>query len=335
MSNISVRFLTLFIATAISFCQPVEAGKVKVFLLGGHSNATGGGDPNGLPPELALQEDVWIWLERKEGGPDWVALGPGHGGRTHRPDWPDIIGLNPDGAFGPELTIGRYLADTFPDDQIVLVKHAGGGSDVDSDWNPENPGPLGQWQHMWSSLLAKTDNAFQSLTDMGLEYKVSGMFWTQGVRDAINLSWDSNDPIEFEAGRVEAFLRAGRYQENLTRLIDAVRDEYGDSQLPFIIAQEHSNIPTCCGSPLVFPALDVVREAQEATALALNNVVMFQTDDLPTSDGAHWTAEGQLEHGRRHVNAYLTIVPEPTTVAMSFSGALLLMGFARRRLKRA
>ena len=32
---------------------------------------------------------------------------------------------------------------------------------------------------------------------------------------------------------------------------------------------------------------------------------------------------------------YVSVIPEPSTVAMSFSGALLLMGFARRRRKRA
>jgi hypothetical protein len=109
-----------------------------------------------LPPAWNVpQEDVWIWLGDKMGGGEWTELGPGHGGVSHN-EFREPAGLDPLHAIGPELAIGRGLADAFPDEQIALVKYTY-ATNMD-DWDPEKLGPPDR-NHLYAGLREKSDNA--------------------------------------------------------------------------------------------------------------------------------------------------------------------------------
>ncbi len=120
-----------------------SAESVKVFLIAGHSNMGGTArSENLVPPWNSPQDDVWIWLDHNmDRVGDWMTLGPGHGLATHasRPEEPE--GLDPRNGVGPELGIGRTLADAFPEHRIALIKHTRGGGTIVPDWSPANVGP--------------------------------------------------------------------------------------------------------------------------------------------------------------------------------------------------
>ena len=273
-----------------------RAGSVKVFLLAGQSNMRGQGRASGLTaPWNSTQDDVWIWQDDLGDNVGWTSLRPGFGatdnnfgsGGNH-----DRPGSEPVDTLGPEVSIGRVLADAYPDDQIALVKHAGAGRSLQTHWNPDYQDAPGL-DDLYRQLMDKVDKA-TSLLDGGLEFEVSGMFWAQGVYDAE----DRSGP--------EAKLN---YAENLERLINAVRADFASPNMPFVLAQTHDEVSVRNG--LSVANLNTIRSAQEGVATANALVAMVRTDDISLRDDRfHIDATGQIEHGRRLANAYLSLVTE-------------------------
>jgi hypothetical protein len=133
----------------------VEADNVRVFFLAGQSNINGATQGSTVPSEWNyIQEDVWIWLDDRQGGGEWTVLGPGHGFAVHSPRYQGAPELDPLNRIGPELSLGRALADLYPSDRIALIKHAE-GSNIHTHWNPLAVGE----NDMWTSLLPKSQNA--------------------------------------------------------------------------------------------------------------------------------------------------------------------------------
>ena len=154
------------------------------------------------------------------------------------------------------------------------------------------------------------------------------MFWNQGHRDAKNLNYGSTDPEQVEAGRLAALEKSSHYQENLTRLTDGFRNEFGD-ELPFILAQVEADDPVRWPQ---FPGLDIVREQQAATAAQVPNVHLIDVDGLATTDGTHFTAASQIEQGRRFAEAYLALrVPEPPAAFLAVLALLFATSAIRFR----
>jgi len=222
------------------------ADTVKVFVLAGQSNAVGfGSDANELPPELyAPQSDVLLWFEegpynsvdnpelRISSGEAFVELQ-----FQHDPTGATFGGLV-DG-FGPEIKLGRGLADALNDD-VAVVKFAINATSLAQDWNPDDP------ESLYAELTGIVANALAELADMGLTPQVSGFFWMQG-------EWDCFTEQDALA-----------YDENLTHLIDVVREEYSDAGLPFVFGRLNVHIDeSCCYS---FPYLDEVRAGQATVA---------------------------------------------------------------------
>ncbi len=313
------RTLTLLIFLFLVIHRtPAQAETVRVFLLAGQSNMAGQGRASGLtPPWNSPQDDVWIWQDDLGDNVGWASLRPGFGGSdgnfgsagNH-----DRPGSTVD-EFGPEVSIGRVLADAYPNDRIALVKHAGPGRSLQTHWNPDYQDTPGV-DDMYRQLMDKVDKA-TSLLDGGLEFEVAGMFWAQGVRDAE----DRSGP--------EAKLN---YAENLERLISAVRADFANPNMPFVLAQTHDEVSVRDG--LSVANLNTIRSAQESVATADEFVAMVRTDDISLRDDrVHIDTTGQIEHGRRLADAYLalTVVPEPGTVMMLISGGLGLLLFAWRK----
>jgi hypothetical protein len=87
-------------------------------------------------------------------------------------------------------------------------------------------------------------------------------------------------------------------------LIDAFREEFRED-LPFIVSQP------IFGSPSVwphFPGMGIVREQTAAVAAQVPKVYLFEVDDLATTDGTHFTAPAQIQHGERFADTYIAAV---------------------------
>jgi len=295
-------------------CSATLGDDFKVFLMAGQSNMTGTAFAENLPADWKEpQDDVWIWLDRNvDGDGDWQTLKPGHGWGTHapRPDEPDELSLR-DGklVIGPELSLGRALADAYPNHRIALIKHGDGGRNLASDFHPENLGPPDSDKHMWSGLLQKTSSAFEALADEGHAYEVEGFFFSLGGGDSRNLAIPfSEDPEEIAAGEAAALARGEAYGENLTTLIAAVRNEFSDS-LPFVMPLM---IPET--TPLLeraYPGFRAVREGQLDVVANVPSVGGFEIEGLTVSDGIHYDALGQIEFGQRFASTYLDLVTLP------------------------
>jgi hypothetical protein len=273
------------------YAASTSAAQVKVFILAGTSNMWGQGFVADVPaPFNTAQDDVLIWQDDLGANVGWTSLRPGFGttcnnygsgGNTLRCPDPDRCGKY---EIGPELTLGRALADAFPSHQIALVKHAAGGTSMDG-WNPDAIGPADE-SRMYVGLTEKMSDALSALIDTGKDFEVAGLFWEQGGGDARNMGL------------------AQSYKTNLQNLIAAIRDDFnGGPEMPFVIGRSNSFLQTLSAR---YPYIEIVRDAQVDVANSDPAGAWINGDDLSRyPNDVHYDAAGQLELGRRFANAYL------------------------------
>ncbi|BCX48667.1 hypothetical protein HAHE_25750 [Haloferula helveola] len=239
---------------------PADIRRIHVFLLGGQSNADGRADPSGLPTSpVDLQQpqaDVDFY-ENEAGG---------------------LTTLRPLSQFGPEVTLGRKLADNLggdPDTRVAIIKYASGGTDLYSDWvaggdaTTTGDGPLYVgFQNVVTAGLSALASAYPNAV-----IEVSGMLWVQGERDA---------------GSSEA----ANYETNLTNFIADIRLTYG-SGLWFVVSRLSSGQTAVNAGGLA-----TVRAAQDAVAAADSLTALLDTDGFGMkTDNLHFDATGQQQIG--------------------------------------
>jgi len=279
----------LVVTTAVFLLATGSAwtDEVRVFLVAGQSNAVGcNSDAGKLPPELYTpQPDVLFWFEE---GPWGSVHDPVR--RIRSDAWlplqfqsdPDYgtFGWYDDG-FGPEIRLGRTLADHLTAD-VAVLKFAINATSLAGDWDPDTSGSL------YQQMLDILDEALTVLASQGHTTVLASAFWMQGEWDALYGSY------------------AAAYQSNLTAFITELRADCGNPTLPFVIGRLCAGIEEC--PYFTFPYLDTVRAAQQAVAASVPNAAMVDTDDLPlNTDFLHFTAEGQLKLGARFAQAYLAM----------------------------
>lgn len=231
--------LSLLVATALAQ-EPTKPRPVRVFLLAGQSNMEGHGvadldderDYNGGRGTLlhwlehggkkegfadlrnadgtwAARDDVFVTYRTERGlvknGPLSVGFGV-HEGKHH---------------IGPELGIGRVLGDRF-DEPVLLVKTAWGGKSLAKDFRP--PSAEGDTGPFYTRMLEELRTAMRMMTLdhpalAGGTPVLTGFVWFQG--------W--NDACDREATQ--------QYAQNLALLIQDVRKDLGDAELPFVVGE--------------------------------------------------------------------------------------------------
>lgn len=205
--------------------------------------------------------------------------------------------------FGPEITFGRTIADALPDENFALIKYAVGGTDLHGDWDPVT-GP--QYSSFQSTVNAGL-SALTSGANAGNTYEIAGMLWTQGENDA-------------KDGR-----GATQYEDDLNGFIAAVRNAYGSSgELPFFfsrLSDNQTNIPA--------GQLNAIRTAQDNVAAGDAGAYRIDADGFGMKgDNLHFDADGQIALGEAFGQAYLSAVPEPSSLVLLSIGGLAL---TRRR----
>lgn len=268
----------------------VAADPVQVFIVAGQSNAVGyGSDANLLPPALyAPQADVRFWFDEGSffsiGNPSMrIDSGDAFVPLAFQSDPSGLTFAGPVDGFGPEIKLGRLLADA-ASTEIAIVKFAVSGSSLAVNWNPATPGSF------YHEMRDDVAGALAALAAAGDTGHVAAFFWMQGEADA-------------QTGPASA-----AYEANLTSFIAQLRADFANAALPFVFGRINVNIDTsCCFS---FPFKDAVRTAQANVAGAVARTAMVDTDDLPLiADNLHFTAAGQLGLGERFANAYLGFPP--------------------------
>ena len=162
--------------------------------------------------------------------------------------------------YGPEYTVVRALVAARPGDKFHIVKYAPGGTALANEWDlPDAWGGYGAYQALkqWV-LLAKAAKP---------GVPVSGFFWLQGESDAI----------------VTAYANA--YAANLSTLITKARTDFGNPDMPVVIAKIHPGEtgPGSVNYGTVWAGttagITTVRQAQ-ADAGTLPDVATVETSDL-------------------------------------------------------
>lgn len=230
--------------------------KVRVFVLAGQSNMQGFGkieDQEGDPGTLVdvIQNDVdgeWDMLGEVD---DWVTLDDAY---LYFANNGDTIRSNVtvgQGAFadliGPELMFAHKL-DEYYEDPVLIIKTAWGGLSLAEDFRPPSAGGTtgAYYDAMIETVLDVTDNLEEEFPDLAaLDYELTGFAWFQGWND----------------GASEDFLN--EYESNLYHLVNDVRNDLGDPNLPVVVASSGHGGMTTSGDLWVQDIQNIVSVAQE------------------------------------------------------------------------
>lgn len=257
-------------AAALLLATYAHADHVKVILMGGQSNMVGNSClTSDLPPELQVpQNDVMFY----NGG--LTTLRPGSGQ-----------------AFGPEITFGRTIEDTFPSETFCLMKYAVNGSSLLTRWNPSTG-------DVYASFNTRVANCITALTNAGHTYEFVGMLWTQGEAEA---SSGTTTPV---------------YQAALNEFIADIRTRYGPN-LPFFVSRLSSSQTSIAAN-----GLSSIRAAQEYVAANDPYTYLVDTDAIKPNtdvnpevnpDRLHFNAAGQMRLGETFGQSYAgSVVPDVT-----------------------
>lgn len=271
-------FLIVFCGIYVSGPAALYAKHYMVFLFGGQSNMDGRASLTGLPisPVNLQQPQTDVLFFHDHTGADvpaneWTSLAPGSG-------------VSPAGStncFGPEVLFGRTIADSLPNDNIAIIKHAQGGTKLATDWFPYPPG------QEFIEFNATVTTALAALSAAGNTYEVAGLLWMQGESDS------TSD-------------YANAYQANLTNLIAQVRSRYG-SEIRCVIGETWRNEgdashPGTLGN--------IVSQAQQDAAAADQLIGFVSTRDFTWQDEYHLDPAGQMALGTAFANVMTGILPE-------------------------
>ena len=309
---------------ALSVLPSVAAAQqtFDVYIVAGQSNTDGRGDVSDLTTaQLAsLQTDAIISFlnpgsERERAVPTSNPndLDVGTNGFT------DLVpgGFSVDGTsarmltptFGPELAFGAFIAEaTETDNRIAIVKVSRGGSSLRNDWrvNPTvNTGPDVPEGFIYRAFIEEVSARLAELRADGSTAIVKGVVWHQGESD-------SNNGVN-------------EYVERYIEFVESVRDRFGED-IQFVLGELsrdrvdpdgtdrsvtfNTNINQLAADSADPNNLDVPSGISVVSSLGLETPRSLNPTNFD-ADGTHFTANGQIELGRRYVAEFGTLEPLP------------------------
>lgn len=280
----------------VCFAAPASAVDVHLYFLGGQSNGNGRANAADIPvgsPLASQQIDVALWYRNTQDGAtnntlpesQIIALAPGAGYGGSDPIYAQ--------EFGPEVAFGRTLADALPNQNIMIVKHTYGGTNLHTQWSSTGS--------IYADFLVTANAAIDRVIANGDTPIPMGMIWVQGESDAGNTT------------------NAANYGANLTDLIGRVRNDlFGGTAAPFVFNQLSDNQYNSLNSNHI-----ALRNGQLSVSQTVANTAMVVTDDnalFTTIPSAiiHFDANGQINLGTALGNAMVELLT-PTLIG-DFTG---------------
>lgn len=283
MSNLLGIFLVLFILSGT--CQAKPAW---VFLCSGQSNMAGLGQVNELTAEeKIISGRVKIW-----NGDRFVPIEPGRSelqaGTLTR--------------FGPEYNFARTFSESFPGEEIYLIKYAASGRPLDKGWDVRtwmgpDAGPNRETFYpghsandanvgiMYSKQMKTFSEGLANLELLGIEYEIKGMIWMQGEADTKHV------------------ISAGRYAENLAHLINRIHEDLGLTTRFKFVYGEVLPVPNVLPEKYVASAklkksqFNADHNSGHDDAIADAHIVPTGTFQI-NEDQVHFGTEGQMSLGK-------------------------------------
>jgi lysophospholipase L1-like esterase len=229
----------IFFSTVMAQAQTTERAAVKVFWLAGQSNMQGQGVVDLDHPEhynngkgtlvrmLSDQESKQLLAHTVDSDGSWITRddvlvryqtqhGLKTGGLTV-----GFTGYEGKHHIGPEFQFGHLMGEQF-DEPVLLIKTAWGGKSLHVDFRPPSSGgETGKYYHLmlkeFREALSGAATDFPSLKDR--ELQISGFVWQQGWNDMVDES------------------AAKDYEQNLVNLINDLRNELEQPDLPFVVGE--------------------------------------------------------------------------------------------------
>ncbi|MFH1853032.1 MAG: sialate O-acetylesterase [Candidatus Neomarinimicrobiota bacterium] len=284
--------LLLFIMTQSLFAQTTW----QVYFLAGQSNMDGLGTVSDLPAELT-SPDSTVMIFHGNSAPDggdlgglgkWSPLRPGHGWGF----WFDGAVNHYSDLFGLELSFARRLRELQPAVPIALVKYSRAGTSIDTAaadvfgcWTPDFDG-TNQFDHFLTTV--RNALAVEDIDGDGRPDRLvpAGLIWMQGESDAL-----------YSAAIAE------RYQHNLARLVQAVRDELGNPDLPVAIGRISDSGQD--GDGKFWDHAGIVRAAQAGFVAQDHRAALITDTDSYgyVADGAHYDSPSLIALGQAFAEA--------------------------------
>ena len=196
-----------------------------------------------------------------------------------------IVPMQPYGStFGVELSFARAVRQA-TGSGVVIVKVYRGGTSIIA-WSPEYG--TAQWKYDMKQVGHGTTSAYymyprvlkvtrDAASALGRPVELAGLVYIQTERDS------------------KYIYGAQRYEANLTRLIAALRYDWGRPDLPVVFIDSHTNPGT--GGPLV-------HDAVVAVARDVPGASWVEVRDLPKKDAAHFNSAGVWALGERLAAAW-------------------------------
>ena len=263
--------------------------RMRVFLLAGQSNM--GAVDSLVDPDVRVKDLAELERQEPADREGLFCYGKLREPETLTP-WGDVRGHR--GSFmgeaadvqghsfkvhGPEITFSRALhaAGIRP---LALVKVWGNFAAYEQGHSPWTPGGS-----FWASWMDIVDCRLHELTARGIDYRIAGFLWHQGIDDGIR-------------ARSQA-----QYENDLEAIIGGLRARFGVPDAPFVLARSiDSPIGNANGS------MAPIRAGQVAVAERVPATAWIDVDDLgPWVNQHHMTAQAQREAGRRFAAAYLSV----------------------------
>ena len=250
------------------------ATPIDVYILAGQSNMAGTSKLDLLDEKYRkTYPRVKIYFEVGGGyEPEmrqWTVVQPGQGAYINNARY-----------FGPELGMAEILQNI--DSEIAFIKYAYGGTAIyqhpdinNTSTNKDNW--HGRWDgatpgRLYNGLVDTVRTALSQLVGDGYDPVIKGMAWMQGETDG---------EIQFNRG---AHAAADVYEHNLTEFFKAVREEFGEPDMPIVFGEIYEY------SAAVVQARKIVL-AQQAVADSLQGAYLVDTGDLVINgavDDWHW-----------------------------------------------
>lgn len=277
-----------------------EQLKANLYILAGQSNMDGQGLVSDLPDCLTeIKNNAWIYSpnHRDDQQPIddrgfWDLLRPGYGDGYHTDG--ERIFLSD--RFGPELSYAERMGKFNPEAKILIYKYAKGGSSIHSDaatdwgcWDPDydQGNGINQWTHFRHHLhraIELAEKEFGCVTP-------AGIVWHQG---------------ESDASHTRSIAEA--YQENLSKVLNGIRREVGDSTLPVVVGQISDSMLGRGKRKNTYPFGDIVKSAQQKCAEEDSHAELVTTPENHSfSDAWHYDSQTYIELGYRFANAMMDL----------------------------
>jgi len=128
-------------------------------------------------------------------------------------------GVNPS-RIGPELMFAHQM-DQYFEDPVLIIKAAWGGVSLAQDFRPPSAGGItGPFYTEMLEIVANvTQNLATEFPEIGeTQFEISGFGWFQGWNDAASTDF------------------LNEYESNLYHLVNDVRTDFGNPELPVVIA---------------------------------------------------------------------------------------------------